>query len=188
MRALFVLKNDATVIIREATTQDALELNAVIGKIYGASTTVLTSLEEFQSMDSLNSQLQRIYFYQNKTAYLLLVAEIDGRIVGTLDFSNGSRQRNAHTGDFRMGVDPAFQNLGIGRHMIRVMLDWATKNPIIEKVKLTAFANNYNGLHLYKSLGFEEEGRGIQEIKMEQDIYLDVINMYKHVHSNPQEV
>ena len=184
MRALFVLKNDAIVIIREATTQDALELNAVIGKIYGASNTVLTSLQEFQSMDSLNGQLQRIYYYQNTATYLLLVAEIDGQIVGTLDFSNGNRQRNAHTGDFRMGVDPAFQNLGIGRYMIKVMLDWATQNPIIEKVKLTAFANNYNGLHLYKSLGFEEEGRGIQEIKMEEDVYLDVINMYKYVGYN----
>jgi RimJ/RimL family protein N-acetyltransferase len=181
MRALFVLKNDATVVIREATTQDALELNAVIGKIYGASNTVLTSLEEFQGMDSLNGQLQRIYYYQNKATYLLLVAEIDGQIVGTLDFSNGNRQRNAHTGDFRMGVDPEFQNLGIGRYMISVMLDWATQNPIIEKVKLTAFANNYNGLHLYKSLGFEEEGRGVEEIKMEEDVYLDVINMYKKV-------
>lgn len=181
MRELFVLKNGNTTLVREATAQDALDLNTLVRNIYGTADTVLTSLEEFKNMDSLNSQLQRIHHYQNALGHLLLVAEIDGQIVGTLDFTNGHRQRIAHTGDFGMGVAPNFQNQGIGRCLIKVMLDWAAKDPIIEKVKLTAFANNHNGLHLYKSLGFVEEGRGVQEIKMEEDNYLDVINMYKNV-------
>lgn len=181
MRELFVLKNGNTALIREATTQDAVDLNTLVRDIYGTATTVLTSLEEFENMDSLNSQLQRIHYYQNTLGHLLLVAEVDNQIVGTLDFNNGHRQRIAHTGEFGMGVAPAYQNQGIGRCLIKVMLSWATSDLIIEKVKLTTFANNHNGLHLYKSLGFIEEGRGIKEIKMEKGVYLDVINMYKNV-------
>lgn len=181
MRELFVLKNSNTVLVREATTQDALDLNNLVREIYGTATTVLTTPEEFQPMDSLNSQLQRVVHYQKTTGYLLLVAEMDGQLVGTLDFWNGHRARIAHTGEFGMGVAPNYQNQGIGRCLIKVMLDWAAANPIIEKVKLTAFATNHNGLHLYRSLGFVEEGRGIREVKMEDGVYLDVINMYKNV-------
>lgn len=181
MRALFVVKNNQTVLVREATTADALELNNLVRTIYGTATTVLTSLEEFQNMDSLNTQLQRITYYQKTPGHLLLVAEMEGQLVGTLDFTNGHRARIAHTGEFGMGVAPSHQNQGIGRCLIQVMLDWATSSPVIEKVKLTAFANNHNGLHLYRSLGFVEEGRGIREVKMEDGVYLDVINMYKKV-------
>lgn len=184
MRELFVLKNSATVLVREATAQDALDLNDLVRSIYGTADTVLTSLEEFKSMDSLQSQLQRIYHYQKAVGHLLLVAEMDGRIVGTLDFNNGHRQRIAHTGEFGMGVAPDYQNKGIGRCMIKVLLKWATAEPMIEKVKLTAFASNHNGLHLYKSLGFVEEGRGVKEIKMEEGVYLDIINMYVNVTSS----
>ncbi len=181
MRELFVLRSGETLLVREATAQDALELNALVRHIYGTADTVLTSLAEFSKMDSLNSQLQRIQHYHLTTGYLLLVAEIDGQIVGTLDFSNGHRQRIEHTGEFGMGVAPTHQNQGIGRRLITVLIKWATAHPMIEKLKLTAFANNYNGLHLYRDLGFVEEGRGIEEIKLDDATYLDVINMYKTV-------
>jgi RimJ/RimL family protein N-acetyltransferase len=183
MRELFVLKNNDTVLVREATVQDAFELTGLVRAIYGTADTVLTSLEEFDQLDSLNGQLLRIQHYQRAPGYLLLVAEMDGRLVGTLDFANGHRQRIAHTGEFNMGVAPSYQNRGIGRRMIQVMLHWATAHPLLEKIKLTAFATNHNGLHLYKSLGFVEEGRGVREIKLTNDQYVDVINLYKNVKS-----
>ncbi|SHJ70993.1 hypothetical protein [Tepidibacter formicigenes] len=36
----------------------------------------------------------------NKNNTLFIVAEIDGKIIGNLNFSGGSKKRIAHTGEF----------------------------------------------------------------------------------------
>ena len=38
------------------------------------------------------------------------------------------------------------------------LLEWATCNPLIEKVCLEEFTTNSNGIRLYRKLGFVEEG------------------------------
>ena len=62
-----------------------------------------------------------------------------------------------------------------------IKLDWAEKNPLIEKVSLGVLSTNYRAIALYKSMGFVEEGRKIKEIKINENEYVDDILMYKFV-------
>ena len=71
--------------------------------------------------------------------------------------------------------------MGIGRMLVNELLDWAEKNPFIEKVSLGVFSTNYRAISLYKSMGFKEEGRKIKEIRMNENEYIDDILMYKFV-------
>jgi len=52
---------------------------------------------------------------------------------------------------------------------------------MIKKVCLGVFSNNKRAIHLYKSLGFEEEGCRKHHIRISEDEYFDDILMYKFV-------
>ena len=181
MRQMFILKDGTPLVVREANYNDAIFMNLMVAQIVSSTDQVLTSLNEFQNSMTLNAQLTRIKDYSESTGKCLLVAEVDQKLVGTIDFWNGHRKRIEHTGEFGMGVLFDYRNLGVGRCMIEYLLKWAAENPIIEKVKLATFATNKNGLHLFKKMGFVEEGRRIAEIKMDDGKYLDVIEMYVNV-------
>lgn len=178
---MFILKDGTPLIVREITFQDALSLNEMAARVFGSSNQVLTSLEEFKQTSTLEVQLKRIKHYSEAIGKCIFVAEVDRQLVGTLDFWNGDRKRIEHTGEFGMGVVPEYRDLGIGACLIKVLLKWAKENPIIEKVKLGVFATNHRGIHLYKKMGFIEEGRRVAEIKMADGNYFDVIEMYQNV-------
>lgn len=181
MQQLFILKDGTPLLIREANYNDVIDLNVLVSKVFGSSDQVLTTLEEFNSSNNLDAQLQRIQHYSEAIGKCIFVAEINQKLVGTIDFWNGYRKRIEHTGEFGMGVLPEYRDKGIGKCLIEVLLNWATENPIIEKVKLGVFANNERAIHLYKKMGFVEEGRRVAEIKMADGNYFDVIEMYKTV-------
>lgn len=182
MRQMFVLKDGTPLIVRAVTFNDAVVLPSLMAQIFGSSDQVLTSLEEFQATTAtVEAQLKRIKHFSEAIGKCLFVAEIDGQLVGTIDFWNGHRKRIEHTGEFGMGVLPDYRDKGIGKCLLEVLLTWATENPIIEKVKLGVFANNLRAIHLYKKMGFQEEGRRVAEIKMADGAYYDIIEMYKQV-------
>lgn len=66
-----------------------------------------------------------------------------------------------------MMVDKNFRDKGIGKLLIKGLLDWAESNPLIEKVSLGVFSTNKRAIALYKKMGFIEEGRKIKEFKMD---------------------
>ena len=122
MHRMFILKDGTPLLIRPAVYNDALELNMMVARVFGSSDQVLTSLEEFQNTSTLEAQLQRIKHYSESIGKCLFVAEIDKKLVGTIDFWNGHRKRVEHTGEFGMGVLPEFRDMGIGAGLIEVLL------------------------------------------------------------------
>lgn len=181
MHRMFILKDGTPLLIRPVTYNDVVDLNVLVAKVFGSSDQVLTSPEEFEASGGLDAQLQRIKHYSESIGKCIFVAEIDRKLVGTIDFWNGYRKRIEHTGEFGMGVLPEYRDMGIGAKLIEVLLEWAKENPIIEKVKLGVFATNERAVHLYKKMGFVEEGRCVREVKMGDGTYIDVIEMYKDV-------
>jgi RimJ/RimL family protein N-acetyltransferase len=92
-------------------------------------------------------------------------------------FRNGNRQRLAHHGTLGIDVHGDFRGRGIGAELMKVLLDWAAANPLIEKVCLGTFANNAGARKLYERLGFREEGRQLRFFKMAPGEYADDVQM-----------
>ncbi len=65
--------------------------------------------------------------------------------------------------------------------MLKTLLDWAEKNPLIEKVGLSVFATNTDASRLYRRLDFVEEGRRAKEIKFGPGEYVDEVLMGRFV-------
>ncbi|MFF2855731.1 GNAT family N-acetyltransferase [Peribacillus sp. NPDC058002] len=111
----------------------------------------------------------------------IIVAEKNGEVIGWIVFQSENRKRMSHKGSFGMMIRKNYRGKGIGKELLKALLEWAEANPFIEKVSLGVFSTNQRAISLYKKMGFVEEGRKIKEFKMSEREYVDDIIMYKMV-------
>jgi RimJ/RimL family protein N-acetyltransferase len=177
---LSILKTIGSYIVRTGKIEDAEVTLDIQRSVVSEGEYLIAYPEEFTN--TLNQQreyIQNILENENET---IIVAEKDGEVVGWIVFeSTQNRKRMSHTGSFGMLIRNNYRGLGIGKMLLQVLLDWAEKNPLIEKVSLGVFATNHRAISLYKKMGFIEEGRKINEFKFDDNEYVDDILMYKLV-------
>jgi len=102
--------------------------------------------------------------YRTKIAKLAsggryIVAEQDGAIVGHALLDPMPMRANAHVFQLTIVVHPANVGRGIGRAMLRDLLEWAQRDRRVGKVELNVRAGNLRAQNLYRSMGFVEEAR-----------------------------
>jgi predicted N-acetyltransferase YhbS len=82
--------------------------------------------------------------------FFCVVAEIDGRIVG----SNVLDERSVIAGVGPVSVDPDVQNLGVGRKLMQAVMDRANERDAVG-IRLVQAAFHNRSLSLYTRLGFD---------------------------------
>ncbi len=175
----YSLKNDTSFTIRETQPEDAAAMIQLALAILNSTEYSLTSPDEFQYTEE--EEIKLVETYQKEPGYIYLLAEQDGQLIGMINFWNGKKRKNKHSGEFAMGVHPDFRNLGVGTHLLETLIGWAEKNELISKVNLGVFFTNSDAIHLYKNLGFREEGRKRKEIRTDDGEYVDLVLMCKFV-------
>ena len=168
--------NNKKIVVRRPNENDAENIIAYAKILFASTDQVLTTLQEYTI--TLEDEKTWINNSLNNLNSIILIAELDNRVVGLLDFSTKNKKKIAHIGEFGVSAHPAYQRHGIGQKLIETLLDWAVQNEQIEKVFLNVFATNRRAINLYKKLGFVEEGRHIKAIKQLTGEYLDLIQMY----------
>ncbi|MBT2649797.1 GNAT family N-acetyltransferase [Bacillus sp. ISL-34] len=165
--------------IRTGELEDAKAVLDVQDSVISEGEYFITVSEEFnKTLDQQREWIRRLLENERET---IIVAEINGEVVGWIGFQAENRKRMSHKGSFGMMIRNNFRGMGIGKQLIKALLDWAEANPFIEKVSLGVFSTNHRAISLYKSMGFIEEGRKIKEFKMSQSEYVDDIIMFKMV-------
>lgn len=91
----------------------------------------------------------------------VLVALVDGRVVGNLGLSAESGRRR-DVGKFGMSVHDDFQGRGVGSALMSAMIDLAQNWLGLRRIELEVWADNDAAIHLYRKFGFEVEGTGRQ--------------------------
>ena len=112
---------------------------------------------------------------------IVLLAEAAGTIIGNVSFENGPCRRIAHRGTLGIAVVKEWRGQGIGTALMESLLEWATANPLIEKVCLEVFTTNSDAIRLYRKLGFVEEGLRLKDIKFGPGRYVDTLAMGRFV-------
>jgi RimJ/RimL family protein N-acetyltransferase len=84
---------------------------------------------------------------------ILLVAEVDGRIVGELDMVLA----RFGAADLAMLVARGWRGQGLGTALLRAGIDWA-RGAGAHKVALQVWPHNQPAIALYEKLGFQREG------------------------------
>jgi putative acetyltransferase len=89
----------------------------------------------------------------------VLVAELDGRIVGNCALVGyGRHVRRRHAVSFGITVHDDFAGQGVGTALMKVALDLAENWLQYTRIELTVFTDNAEAIALYRKFGFEIEG------------------------------
>ena len=171
--------NEVKYIIRTVKLEDAEAILEIHHSVIAEGEYFIKVSEEFnRTLEQQKEWIQKIIDNEKDT---LIVAEINGEVAGWIVFLSQDRKRVSHTGSFGLMISQNYRGMGLGRMLVTALLEWAEKNPFIEKVSLGVYSTNHRAISLYKSLGFVEEGRKIKEFKMNENKYVDDILMYKLV-------
>ncbi len=166
-----------TVTIRQAITEDAQVITCAekeIAKTPGYFCSNPSELSEESVRHTIESPLS-----------IYLVAECNGQIVGHAFLESYSLKSLSHLADLNIAVHLGWQKKGIGRALLLEIIERAKNSGVIEIIQLNVRASNIIAISLYKKLGFQEEGRLKNRLKINDD-YIDDVVMALDIRSSKE--
>lgn len=140
--------------IRPIKEQDAGKWQELMILLDQQSNTMM--LEPGERPEDAEEALGRIREAQRRDG-LILVAEVDERLVGYLSADRGAYRRNRHRAEIVVGILKDYRGQGIGGKLFDRLDEWAG-HAGITRLELTVVCNNNIAVHLYQSKGFKIEG------------------------------
>jgi putative acetyltransferase len=161
------------IIIRDACPEDAPLLAQAERNIAATPGRLVSHPSELRDEDFA----QTIALLTANPCGKYLVAQIDGQTVGHGFLAPLHRIAIAHVVNLTLAVHEGFQGCGVGKAILGHLIAWAKETPGVEKIELNARHTNAAAIGLYRKMGFTEEGRLHQRIKLTDGTYLDDILM-----------
>ena len=160
-----------TVTIRHAKVEDAhviAEAEREIAKEPGFFCSQPSELTDENVVNTIST------FFKDKTGIYLL-AEYEGLIVGHAFLEPFRLESLRHIADLNIAVHLGWQKKGIGTKLLEHIIEWAKKSDVLEKIQLNVRASNLSAISLYQKMGFREEGRIKNRVKIKNRYIDDVI-------------
>ncbi|MYL63499.1 GNAT family N-acetyltransferase [Bacillus hwajinpoensis] len=88
---------------------------------------------------------------------IILVAEVNGTLVGFSRCEGNELKRSSHKVEFGVGVMKDYWGYGIGKNLLKASVNWADANHI-KKITLNVLETNEKAIALYGKYGFKIEG------------------------------
>jgi len=175
----YTLKSGEHAIVRSPNAGDAARMREITVEAMGEGAYHITEADEFAfSAEQIAGWIQLCAASESN---LLLVAEVDGVVRGSLNFEVGDRRRTRHAGTVAMSVDARWRERGLGFALMDALLRWAEGQPQLERVGLSVLSGNTRARGLYEKLGFVEEGRRVKALKLAPGRYADEVLMSRPV-------
>ena len=139
--------------IREATKQD---IDALLS-IYNQA--VLHTTATYDIKPKTKQEMEEVFF-SHIGKYIFLVEEEEERILGYASLSR-YREREAfkNTVEDSVYVDEACRNKGVGKRLMKAILDFAQKRDDIHTIVALITAENEASIHLQEKYGFSLCGK-----------------------------
>lgn len=168
------LKDGRKYTIRRTTEADAGLMIEYVYKIGSESDNLTFGKGELDI--TLDQEEEFLKSFANKANSLHIIAELDGTIIGSLNFTGGGRPRIAHTGEFGVSVLKEYWGQGVGTNLVEYLIKWSKETGIIRKINLRVRTDNFPAIQVYKKLGFHEEGIITREFMIDGKFF-DLISM-----------
>lgn len=174
----FQLKDGKEIIFRYPNEGDAPLMLDYINTLSKEKTFIrfqgkqLTLDEEQKYLDKVLEQIE-------KNLAVKILAFCYGKLVGVSDLTM-LEEASKHVGNFGITIAKEYRNLGIGKKLMKTVLDKSRNLSGLKIIILGVFSDNQIALNLYKSFGFEEFGT-LPDGIMHQDHFDNHISMFKKV-------
>jgi len=110
------------------------------------------------------------------THLLLLVAEMDGQVVGHCRiFPDEFGQKARHVGDLGIEIIQPFREMGIGTALMECAIEWTSEQGL-EKLTVSTFSTNRRAIGLFNKMDFVATGVRHRQYKVGGE-YVDEILM-----------
>ena len=106
-----------------------------------------------------------------------IVAENNERIIGHALLDPMRLEATAHIFRLTIVVHSGFQNRGVGEALMRDLMNWAKQAPNLRKIELLVRATNERAIRLYFRMGFIEEGRFRERVRLVNGGFVDDLAM-----------
>jgi hypothetical protein len=140
-------------VVRSATIEDGAVIARILSEV-GREGIYIANEGAYMTPEQQSLVLSHL----NPEQHMILVAEQNGAVIGTLEMVRGVFQKNAHTANFGMALMPSARGRHIGEGLLRAAHEWAQATGI-EKICLSVFSSNTGAIRLYHRMGYHEEGR-----------------------------
>lgn len=174
------IHNPIHLLIREAKVEDADEIVEAERAIAEEPGYFCSEPSELTVENVINS----ITAFKGNGLYL--VAESDGKLVGHAFLEPQHLQSLRHVADLNIAVHLGWHNKGIGTKLLKQIIERAKESKTLKKIQLNVRASNLAAISLYKKMGFEEEGRLKNRVKVKNG-YVDDIIMGLNLVKAPQK-
>ncbi len=107
-------------------------------------------------------------------AVFLLATSLDGEIIGLLSCHGRPLRALSHSCEMGISVAKHHRGRGVGRALMQAMLEWAGAAGI-RRIELKVYARNERAIRLYRSFGFEAEGRRRRAVCQDGEFLDDIV-------------
>jgi RimJ/RimL family protein N-acetyltransferase len=171
----FAAKDGRQVVLRAPSWNDLDDLLELINSLVEERADIIVDqkLTREEEIDWLSERLARL----EKDEDLYLVAEVNGKVIGSSELAGTTRGTDRYLGRIGIILRDGFRELGIGTEMMMTLVEQA-KEKGLKVVTLGAYATNERAQHVYRKAGFKEVGR-IPMKFFKDGRYIDEIVMVK---------
>ena len=144
--------NGEEVVIRYPMDGDAPVMCDYINTLSSEKTFIMMQGEQMSLVDEekyLKGQLEKIE--KQETAQLLLF--VDGKLAGVAAIDLKDRIKS-HIGVFGISLAKEYRGKGLGKLLMKLILEEAKKLPKLKIITLECFAENEKAQNMYKNFGF----------------------------------
>ncbi|KAI0789763.1 acyl-CoA N-acyltransferase [Abortiporus biennis] len=133
----------------------------------------LTAIDHVVPRGPNQKQEVRSWFEKNRL-HVILEDKASGSYVGFMAIEDQNPKNR--DGEFGITIKPEFTNKGYGTEVLRWAIDYAFKGLNLHRLWLKSFGHNERAIHVYKKLGFVEEGR-LRKANWVDGRWVDVVIM-----------
>ncbi len=159
MQKEITLQNGTKIILRHPILEDVDELTRYANILSSENTYITMSGEVFTREEELG-YINRWLEEMAKGDRIQLFAFADNELVANAEVRRvtKSRTRSLHIGEIAISIAKGWRGQGLGREILKILIEEAKNTLKLRLVMLTVFANNTRALNLYTSLGFIRAG------------------------------
>lgn len=125
--------------------------------------------------ESPESWLKRLACFE-ADGVRLIVAEIDGTVIGYAGLHPNRSPRLAHSASLGITVADAFTGRGVGSALLAALIDLADNWYGLRRLELDVFCDNLAAIRLYERFGFVREGVKVKA-GLCDGVYKDIVMM-----------